>query len=62
MRLTHLRNMTRTAVETSILTPGTHKHSTSVQTVRNRLREFGIRAYRPNVGNPLTPRRRRARM
>jgi Fe2+ transport system protein FeoA len=32
------------------------------QTVRNRLREFGIRAYRPNVVNPLTPRRRLARM
>ena len=30
--------------------------------MRNRLREFGIRTYRPHVGNPLTPRRRLACM
>ena len=62
MRLTHLRNRTRTAVETAITMPGTYNHRISAQTVRSRLREFGIRAYRPNVGNPLTPRRRLARM
>jgi hypothetical protein len=58
MRLTHLRNRTRPAVETAIPMPGTRIHRISAQAVRNRLREFGIRAYRPNVGNPLTPRRR----
>ena len=62
MRFTHLRNRTRTVVETAITMPGTHNHRISAQTVRDRLREFGIRAYRPNVGNPLTPRRRLARM
>ena len=62
MRLTHLRNRTRTAVESAITMPGTHNHRTSAQTVCNRLREFGIRAYCPNVGNPLTPRRRLACM
>jgi hypothetical protein len=41
MRLTHLRNRTRTAVETAITTSGTHIHRISAQTVRNRLREFG---------------------
>ena len=62
MRLMHLRNRTRTAVETAITMPGTHNHCIHAQTVRNRLREFGIRAYRPYVGNPLTPRRGLARM
>ena len=62
MRLMHLRNRTQTAVETAITTPGTHNHRIHAQTVRNRLREFGIRAYRPYVGNPLTPRRGLARM
>ena len=62
MRLTHLRNRTRTAVETAITTPGTPNHRISAQTVHNRLREFGIRAYRPHVGNPFTPRRRLACM
>ena len=38
MRLTYLRNRTRTAVETAITTPGTHNHRISAQTVRNRLR------------------------
>ena len=33
MRLTHLRNRTRTAVETAITTPGTNNHRISAQTV-----------------------------
>ena len=58
MRLTHLPNRTRTAVETAITTSGTNNRRISAQTLRYRFREFGIRAYRPNDGNPLTPRRR----
>ena len=38
MRLTHLRNRTRTAVETAIAMPGTHNHRISAQAVHNRLR------------------------
>ena len=34
----------------------------STDTVRNRLREFGLRPRRPYVGLPLIPRRRRVRM
>jgi len=37
MRLTNLRNRTRTAVETAITTPRTHNHCISAHTVRNRL-------------------------
>ena len=38
MRLTHLCNRTRTAVETAMMTSGTHNHGINAQTVRNRLR------------------------
>ena len=38
MRLTHLRNRTRTAVETAITTPGTNNGRISAQNVRNRFR------------------------
>ena len=62
MKLTHLRNRTRTAVETAMMTSGTHNHDINAQAVRNRLREFGIRGYRPHVEDPLTPRRRLVRM
>lgn len=62
MRLTHLRNRFRTAVETAQVTPGMHNNRISPDTVRNRLREFGLRPRRPYVGMPLTPQRRRVRM
>ena len=61
IRLTHLRNRMQTAVQTAATTAGIHNQRISDQTVRNRLRESGIRAYRPLVGNPLTDCRRRAR-
>ena len=62
IHLTHLRNRFRTAVETSQVTPGTHINRISADTVRNRLREFGLRLRRPYVGMPLTPRRRQVSM
>ena len=61
MCLSHLRNRYRTAVETAQVTPGTHNNRISADTVRNRLREFGLRPRRPHVGMPLTPRRRQVR-
>ena len=62
IRLTHLRDRFREAAETSQVTPGTHNNRISADTVRNRLREFGLRPRRPYVGMPLTPRRRQVRM
>ena len=62
MRLTHLRNRFRTAVETALVTPGTHNNRISPDTVRNRLREFGLGPRRPYVGMQLTPQRRQVRL
>ena len=62
MRLSHRRNGFRTAVETAQVTSGTHNNRISADTVRDRLREFGLRSRRPYVGMPLTPRRRQVRM
>lgn len=62
IRLTHLRNRFRTAVETAQTIHGTHNNRISAGTVRNRLREFGLRARRPYIGMPLTQRRRQLRM
>ena len=62
MCLSHLRYRFRTAVETAQVTPGTHNNRISTDTVRNRLREFGLRPRRPYVGMPLTQRRRQVRM
>ena len=56
------RRRFRTAVETAQVTSGTHNNRISVDTVRNRLREFGLRPRRPYVGMPLTRRRRQFRM
>uniref|UniRef100_A0A4W5NT11 IKAROS family zinc finger 4 n=1 Tax=Hucho hucho TaxID=62062 RepID=A0A4W5NT11_9TELE len=42
------------ATTTARVTPGTHNPSISAQTVRNRLREAGLRACRPVVGQVLT--------
>ena len=54
--LSHLRNRFHTAVETAQVTPGTHNNRISADTVRNCLREFGLRPCCPYVGMPLTPR------
>ena len=62
MRLTHLRNRFRTAFETALVTPGTHNNRISQDTVRNRLRKFGLRPHRPYVGIQLTPQRRQVRL
>ncbi|RXN27199.1 Transposable element Tc1 transposase [Labeo rohita] len=42
------------ATTTARVTPGTHNPSISAQTVRNRLREAGLRACRPVVRQVLT--------
>uniref|UniRef100_A0A8K9XXR5 Tc1-like transposase DDE domain-containing protein n=1 Tax=Oncorhynchus mykiss TaxID=8022 RepID=A0A8K9XXR5_ONCMY len=49
----HLRDRYRMAT-TARVTPGTHNPSISAQTVRNRLREAGLRACRPVVRKVLT--------
>ena len=60
IRLAHLRNRHCTAKETAVNIVGSHNRRIHSNTVRNRLREFGLRARRPNVGLPLN-RARRAR-
>ena len=65
MPLTHLRNRFQTAVETALVTPGTQNNRISrisPDTVRNRLRKFGLRPSRPYVGMPLTSQRRQVRL
>ena len=61
-RLTHLRDRFQTATETALNTPGTHNNRIHPQTVRNRLRDVGLRARRPYVGIPLTVRTRAIRL
>ena len=53
IRTLHLRDRYRMAT-TARVTPGTHNPSISAQTVRNRLREAGLRACRPVVRQVLT--------
>ena len=62
IRLAHLRNRHLTATETAVNTVGSHNRRIHLKTVRNRLREFGLRARRPNVGLPLNRARRARRM
>ena len=62
IRLAHLRNRHLTATETAVNTVGSHNRRIHPKTVRNRLREFGLRARRPNVGLPLNWARRARRM
>ena len=62
IRLTHLRDRFQTATETALNTPGTHNNRIHPQTVRNRLRDIGLRVRRPYVGIPLTVRRRAIRL
>ncbi|XP_067310828.1 uncharacterized protein [Pseudorasbora parva] len=54
IRILHLRDRYRMATTTARVTPGTHNPSISAQTVRNRLREAGLRACRPVVRQVLT--------
>uniref|UniRef100_A0A673YR65 Tc1-like transposase DDE domain-containing protein n=1 Tax=Salmo trutta TaxID=8032 RepID=A0A673YR65_SALTR len=54
IRTSHLRDRYRMATTTARVTPGTHNPSISAQTVRNRLREAGLRACRPVVRQVLT--------
>ena len=49
------------ATTTARVTPGTHNPSISAQTVRNRLREGGLRACRPVVRQVLTRHHRQQR-
>ena len=60
--LAHLRNRHVTATETALTTVGNRNRHIHPKTVRNRLREFGLRARRPYIGFPLTRPRRARRM
>ena len=62
IRLAHLRNRYVTATETANNTIGNHNRHIHPKTVRNRLREAGLRCRRPCVGLPLTRPRRTRRM
>ena len=62
IRLAHLRNRHLTATETAVNTVGSHNRRMHPKTVRNRLREFGLRARCPNVGLPLNRARHARRM
>jgi hypothetical protein len=61
IRTSHLRDRYRMAT-TARVTPGTHIASISAQTVRNRLREDGLRACRPVVRQVLTRHHRQRRL
>ena len=54
IRTSHLRDMYRMATTPAQVTPGMHNPSISAQTVRNWLREAGLRACRPVVRQVLT--------
>jgi hypothetical protein len=60
--LSHLRNRGTTAVATPKMIIGNHQRYISAQTMRNRLREVGLRARRPFVGVVLTQRHRQIRL
>ena len=62
IHLAHLRNRHVTATETALTTVGNHNRHIHPKTVRNRLREFGLRARRPYIGFPLTRAHRKSRM
>uniref|UniRef100_A0AAZ3PMV3 Transposase Tc1-like domain-containing protein n=1 Tax=Oncorhynchus tshawytscha TaxID=74940 RepID=A0AAZ3PMV3_ONCTS len=57
----HLRDRYRMATTTARVKPGTHNPSISAQTVRNKLREAGLRACRPVVRQVLTRHHRQQR-
>ena len=54
IRTSHLQDRYRMATTTAQVTPGRHNPSISAQTVRNRLREAGLRACRPVVSLDIT--------
>jgi hypothetical protein len=60
--LAHLRNRHVTVTETALTTVGNHNRHIHPKTVRNRLREFGLRARRLYIWFPLTRARRAHRM
>jgi transposase len=60
--LAHLRNRHVTVTETALTTVGNHNRHIHPKTVRNRLREFGLRARRLYIWFPLTRARRARRM
>ena len=62
MRLIHLRNRFLPATVTANRIPGRHNPRISAQTVRNRLRAYGLRARRPRIGPTLKQRHRTARL
>ena len=62
IRHAHLHNRHLTATEPAVHMVGSHNRRIHPKTVRNRLREFGLRARRPNVGLPLKWARRARRM
>ena len=62
IRLANLLNRHLTATETAVNTVGSHNRRIHPKTVRNRFREFGLRARRPNVGSLLNRARRARRM
>ena len=62
IHLVHLRNCHVTATETTLTTVGNHNRHIHPKTVRNRLREFGLRARRLYIGFLLTRARRARRM
>ena len=61
IRTSHLRDRHRMATTTARVTPGTKNSSISAQTVRNRLREAGLRVCRPVVRQVLTRHHRQQR-
>ena len=60
--VSHMRNRRLTSVECALNIRGNHGRPINSKTVRNRLRELGIRARRPYVGPNLTPARHQRRM
>jgi transposase len=60
--LIHLRNRFVTAVDTGRRTPGIRNNRISDQTVRNRLRQSGVRSRRPLKGMELKRRHTIARL
>ena len=62
IHLAHLRNRHVTATETALTTVCNHNRHIHPKNMRNRLREFGLRARRPYIGFPLTRAHRAHRM
>jgi len=62
IHLAQLRNCHVTATESALTTVCNHNRHIHPKTMRNRLREFGLRARRPYIGFPLTRAHRAHRM